>query len=194
MAGPGVNHVNVPARFSMPPARPLEANASCRLDRRQPVLSNTFGLWGPVPRPPTAPHLSRLSTTCHTEPPPGKPQGWSRRWARSHLTGTPFRANARRDVERYRTRLRGVARHECPARLPSRDTNSLPRGKLTRAVVRLENDSRYATAVTHGVPIRSRPFADCLGLFPTGARRRSGRARSGPSGSANPSRAADIHR
>jgi len=69
-----------------------------------------------------------------------------------------------------------------------------PRGTLTRAVVRLENDSWYATAVAHGVPIRSRPFADCLGLFPTGARRRPGRARSGPSGSANPSRAADIHR
>ena len=81
-----------------------------------------------------------------------------------------------------------------PRGSPRGTSTRSPRGKLTRAVVRLENDSWYATAITHGVPIRSRPFADCLGLFPTGARRRSGRARSGPSGSANPSRAADIHR
>ena len=194
MAGPGVNHVNVPARFSMPPARPLEANASCRLDRRQPVLSNTFGLWGPVPRPAAPLHLSRLSTTCHPGPPLRKPQGWSRRWARSDSTGTSFRANARRDVERHRTRLVVSRVTNVPRGSPRGTSTRSPRGKLTRAVVRLENDSWYATAITHGVPIRSRPFADCLGLFPTGARRRSGRARSGPSGSANPSRAADIHR
>lgn len=162
MAGPGVNHVNVPARFSMPPARPLEANASCRLDRRQPVLSNTFGLWGPVPRPAAALHLSRLSTTCHPEPPLGKPQGWSRRWARSDSTGTSFRANARRDVERHRTRLRGVARHECPARLPSRDINSLPSRETNsrcctpreRQLVRDRGHSRC----THSIaPIRGLP-------------------------------------
>src|SRR6478672_11288964 len=194
MAGPGVNHVNVPARFSMPPARPLEANASCRLDRRQPVLSNTFGLWGPVPRPAAALHLSRLSTTCHPGPPLRKPQAGP--GAGPDQTRPGPRSARTRGGTSSATELAFVVSRvtNVPRGSPRGTSTRSPRGKLTRAVVRLENDSWYATAITHGVPIRSRPFADCLGLFPTGARRRSGRARSGPSGSANPSRAADIHR
>jgi hypothetical protein len=162
MAGPSVNHVNVPARFSMPPARPLEANASCAStdgSRYCPIYSDYGSLRSDRQSHPT---FSKLSTTCHTEPPLEKPQGWSRRCADQTLTGTSFRANARQEGERYRARLRGVARHECPARLPSRDTNSFPsRDTNSRCCTPRERQlvrDRGRSRCTHSIaPIRGLP-------------------------------------
>ena len=160
MAGPSVNDVNVPARFSMPPARPLEANASCRLDRRQPVLSNIFRLWGPVRRPAVAPHLFQaqhhvpLRTTPREAPGVVQALGPDQTGPAPRSARTRGGSSSATELAFVVSRVTNVPRGSPRGTLPSRDTNSRCCTPRERQLVRDRGRSRC----THSIaPIRGLP-------------------------------------
>src|SRR5689334_19740046 len=98
MAGPGVNHVNVPTRFSMPPARPLEANArppprlaAARIVQYHRIVELPADGGGVTPFRVRSPAARRTT-------PREAPKGWFRRRARADSGRTLSDATVRCDV------------------------------------------------------------------------------------------------